>query len=134
VLAVVLACRSPSGLATAAPSGPERSAQRAQLARSRALWSAQDVRSYRFRLRISCDCGAASARPLEITVRDGRPVRARYFPGQLQTFPQMFRLIGQVLDDPDAGAVSVRYDPRRGFPRSARLDSINWVIDRFQPL
>jgi hypothetical protein len=116
------------------PAASARDGERAALDRARALWEAQDVRSYRFRVRISCDCGRAADHPLEITVLDGRPRDAEYFPGQLQDFPEMFRLIGRVLDDPQGGAVSVRYDPRRGFPRSARLDSINWAIDRFQPL
>jgi uncharacterized protein DUF6174 len=107
---------------------------RVLLARARERWAAQHLRSYRFRLRLSCDCGAASARALEITVLDGRPVGARYFAGQLQTVPEMFRLIGQVLDDPSAGGASVRYDAGRGFPRAGRLDSISWVIDRFEPL
>lgn len=132
-LSVALAGPSPA-IAAASRAHPARAAQRAQLARARALWSAQDVHSYRFRLRIACDCGAAAARPLEITVRDRRPVDAEYFPGQLQSVTEMFRLIAQVLDDPRAGAVTVRYDPRRGFPRSAALDSIDWTVDRFAVL
>jgi Family of unknown function (DUF6174) len=142
LLLVALACAAAVAFATpplparasAGTQAPGRAAARAALARGRTLWSVQRVRSYRFRLRLRCDCGRAAARPVEVTVRDGRPVGAASFPGQLQTFPEMFRLIGQVLDDPDGGAVSVRYDARRGFPRTARLDSIGWVIDRFQPL
>jgi hypothetical protein len=109
-------------------------AQRAQLARNEARWTAQHVQSYRFRLKIACDCPPASDRRVEITVLHGRPQGAKYFPGQLQTFPQMFRLIGQVLADPNSEAGSVRYDPHRGFPRTARLDAIGWTVDRFQPL
>jgi hypothetical protein len=103
------------------------------LARSRALWSAQHLDSYRFRLRISCDC-AAARHPQEIVVRRGRPHGARFFAGQLQTFPQMFHLIDSVLVDPRAEGAVVRYDPRRGFPRTARIDSIDWVVDHFQAL
>jgi hypothetical protein len=109
-------------------------AQRAQLARMQARWTAQQVQSYRFRLKINCDCPPASDRPVEITVWRGRPQGAKYFPGQLQTFPQMFRLIRRVLADPNSEGGSVRYDPHRGFPRAARLDAIGWTVDRFQPL
>ncbi len=124
---------SPTAAAPAAtPAAPSR--QQAQLARARALWSAQHLQSYRFRLRITCDCPPASDRPLEITVRHGRSPNARYFPGQLQTFPQMFRLIDQILTDPNTEGATVRYDPHRGFPRTARIDAISWTVDRFHPL
>jgi hypothetical protein len=130
--AVVLVSIAVAG-AWAATSGaaPSGAAQARLLARSRALWSAQHLESYRFRLRISCDC-AAAGRPQEIVVRGGRPHGSRYFAGQLQTFPEMFRLIGQVLADPASEGASVRYDPRRGFPRLARVDSITWRVDRFE--
>lgn len=119
----------------AAPAAPSSAATTSQqlLARNRALWSAQHLQSYRFRLRITCDCTAAG-RPQEITVRGGRPHGGSLFAGQLQTFPQMFRLIGQVLADPASEGATVRYDQRRGFPRLARLDAITWRVDRFQAL
>jgi hypothetical protein len=117
-----------AGAAAATASRPQT-----LLARNRALWSSQHLDSYRFRLRISCDC-AAARHPQLITVRHGRPYGARYFAGQLQTFPQMLRLIRAVLADPRAGGAVVSYDARRGFPRTARIDSLDWVVDRFQPL
>jgi hypothetical protein len=144
VLAVAVAgAPTPASRAAATPATPAASSipapspdprQQAQLARARTLWSAQYLQSYRFRLRITCDCPPASDRPVEITVRHGRPRDARYFPGQLQTFPEMFRLIGQVLADPNSEGAIVRYDPHRGFPRAARIDAISWTVDRFQPL
>ena len=139
VLVAVLALAGPPAppatQAAATPPAPAPpSHQQVQLARARALWGAQRLLSYRFRLRITCDCPPASDRPLEVTVRNGRPQNAPYFPGQLQTFPQMFRLIGQILADPNSEGATVRYDPHRGFPRAARIDAISWTVDRFQPL
>lgn len=116
-------------VAATAPSVP---VERAQLVRARTVWSAQHVADYRFRLRIDCDCAARGR--VTITVRGGRPHGSRAFAGQLQTFPEMFRLIGQVVNDPAAEGVKVRYDPRRGFPRTARLDALSWTVDHFQPL
>lgn len=116
-------------LAATAPSVP---VQRAQLLRARTLWSAQHFADYRFRLRIDCDCAVRGA--VTITVLRGRSHGSRAFAGQLQTFPQMFRLVGQVLNDPAAEGVRVRYDQRRGFPRAARLDALSWTVDHFQPL
>ncbi len=46
----------------------------------------------------------------------------------------MFRLIDQILADPNTEGASIRYDPHRGFPRAARIDAISWTVDRFQPL
>ncbi len=119
----------------AAPVAPGAAATTSQqlLARNRSLWSSQHLQSYRFRLRITCDCTAAG-RPQEITVRGGKPHGGRLFAGQLQTFPQMFRLIGQVLADPASEGATVSYDQRRGFPRLARLDAITWRVDRFEAL
>lgn len=116
-------------LAATTPAVP---VQRAELLRARTLWSAQHVADYRFRLRIDCDCAARGS--VTITVRRGRPHGSRVFAGQLQTFPEMFRLIGQVVNDPAAEGVRVRYDARRGFPRAARLDALSWTVDHFQPL
>jgi hypothetical protein len=58
------------------------------------------------------------------------------------TIPETFAAIRHVLLDPQAGAVSVRYDAHRGFPRTVSLDpikhavddEIGWTVDRFQPL
>jgi hypothetical protein len=127
-VAVAVAVAVAAAAAPAAPSTPLQ-----LLNRHRALWSAQHLQSYRFRLRISCDCTAAG-RSQEITVRGGRPHGGRFFAGQLQTFPEMFRLIGQVLGDPASEGATVRYDARRGFPRSARVDAITWRVDRFEAL
>jgi hypothetical protein len=77
-----------------------------------------------------------------VTVRKGRPHGATGFQKQLDTVPKMFGHIERALGDPKAGDVSIRYDARRGFPRSASIDAIKnavddeigWTVDRFRVL
>jgi hypothetical protein len=112
-----------------------------ELSRNRAIWSAQHLRDYRFRLTVRCFCPSAG-HPVTVTVRQGRAQGATGFQTQLDTVPKMFRQIERALGDPKAGKVSVRYDPRRGFPRSASIDriknaiddEISWTADRFRVL
>jgi hypothetical protein len=112
-----------------------------ELSRNRALWSAQHLGDYRFRLSVRCFCPSAG-HPVTVTVRKGRPHGATGFQQQLDTVPEMFGRIERALGDPKAGEVSVRFDARRGFPRSASIDSIKnavddeigWTVDRFRVL
>jgi hypothetical protein len=77
-----------------------------------------------------------------VIVRDGRPLGATDFQRRLDTVPEMFAEIRRALNDPKAGDVTVRYDARRGFPRTASIDrirsaiddEIEWTVDRFKPL
>jgi hypothetical protein len=115
--------------------------ERAQLERNVARWEDQHVRDYRFRLRVQCFCPSAR-HAVTVTVRDGRPAGATGFQKRLDTMPELFDAIRGALDDPKAGAVTVRYDGRRGFPRTASIDRIKyaiddelgWTVDRFRPL
>ncbi len=110
-----------------------------QLQRASALWSSQHLRSYSYRITVGCFCAPPYRRPTAVTVRGGKPHVSKYVIKQLRTIPDMFRLIRKTLADPNAGAVTVTYDKRRGFPRSVRLDPIknavddevSWTIDRF---
>jgi hypothetical protein len=120
--------------------GGDTASQRRDLVGNRALWAHQNMRDYRFRLLVRCFCPAPGKR-ITVTVRRGRPVGPRPFTG-VGTIPEMFAAIRHVLLDPQAGAVSVRYDAHRGFPRTVSLDpikhavddEIGWTVDRFQPL
>jgi hypothetical protein len=105
------------------------------------FWGRQHLRDYRFRMRVRCFCPSAGHAVL-VTVRDGRPHGVTGFPKRLDTIPEMFRAIRGALDDSRADDVTVRYDVRRGFPRSASIDRIKnaiddevgWTADRFRPL
>jgi hypothetical protein len=139
-LLVVLA----AGAAVAALAPPalgDREAQRRELRRNRSLWASQHLRDYRFRLRVRCFC-PSRGHAVIVTVRNGRAHGASGFQKQLDTVPEMFAMIRTALDDPRAGEVTVRYDRRRGFPRTASIDRIKnaiddevgWTADRFRAL
>jgi hypothetical protein len=112
----------------------------ARLRRASALWSAQHLRNYSFRITVTCFCSAETRRPHVITVRGGKSRGSKYVIKQLQTFSGMFALIRHGLADPLAGPTTVTYDQRRGFPRSVALDPIrngiddevSWTVDRFR--
>lgn len=128
-------------LIAAAPSRGAVNGQRRELERNRTLWAQQHIRDYRFRLRVYCFC-PSRGHAVTITVRGGRPHGATGFQTQFDTVPELFRQIRHALDDPDAGEIKVRYDARRGFPRSASIDriknaiddEISWKVDRFRRL
>ena len=115
--------------------------QHAALAQARARWRSHRLRSYRFRLRVSCFCPNAGD-PHVIRVRNGRPHGANATERLVDTVPEMFRRIAGALDDPKAGNVSVTYDPVLGYPRSASVDQIkaaaddelSWSADHLKPL
>ena len=119
----------------------DRASQTAELDAARARWAAQHIRDYRFRLRVDCFC-PYSSRPYTITVRRGHPHGSVGFLKLFDTVPEMFKEIRDALNDPNAGDVVVRYDGRRGFPRSAHIDPIKtaiddehgWTADRFRVL
>ncbi|MGI8801419.1 MAG: DUF6174 domain-containing protein [Solirubrobacteraceae bacterium] len=129
-------------LAASAVAAPMTAAgQRTELAHSQAVWAAQHVASYTFRLRVFCFC-PDRGRPATITVRHGWPRGGRGFQTRLDTIPKLFAEIHRALATGSAGPTTVRYDGRRGFPRTASIDPIKnaiddefgWIVDRFRPL
>jgi hypothetical protein len=112
----------------------------ARLRRATALWAAQHLHNYSMRVTVSCFCSPEPRRPTTITVRGGRPHGSKYFANELQTIPEMFRLIRRALADPDAGPTTVTFDPHRGFPRTVAIDplknavddELSWTVDRFR--
>jgi len=138
---VILASLSAAAVAPAIAAAPGKDAQRQELRRNAALWARQNLRDYRFRLRVQCFCpGARQA--VTVTVVNGRPRGSSPIQKRFDTFAEQFTAIGRVLEDPGAGDVSVTYDARRGFPRRAAIDPIktaiddeqSWTVDRFRPL
>jgi hypothetical protein len=98
------------------------------LAAARARWRRAGLRSYRFRLRVSCFCpGAGEERT--IRVRDGRPHGGEGADAVVDTVPEMFRQIRDALRSDDSGDVAVRYDEKLGYPRRASIDRIEMAID-----
>jgi hypothetical protein len=127
VLAALGATAGARALAQDPPPDPAR--ERQQLKDARALWASQHVRSYRYRLRLSCFCPQEVRGPVTIVVRNGRPRGTSGFHKQLDTVRELFTKISRALKDEKAGDVSARYDRRRGFPREASIDQIKLAID-----
>jgi hypothetical protein len=98
------------------------------LAAARARWRHAGLRSYRFRLRVSCFCPEAGVERV-IRVRAGRPHGGKGADTVVDTVPEMFRQIRDALDSDRSGDVTVRYDPELGYPRSASIDRIEMAID-----
>jgi hypothetical protein len=121
--------------------GTDPTSQKAELDAARLGWAAQRIRDYRFRLRLDCYCPAAR-HFATITVRRGHPRGGSGYQKKFDTVPEMFDQIRVALIDPKAGATIVRYDPRRDFPRYARIDAIKnaiddehgWTVDHFRVL
>lgn len=139
------AFRRPRGHCDSTQSG--LGVQRKQLARSLALWNAQHLQSYTFRIRTGGFPVPGSDGRLTINVVKRRPSDSKsvqllrgYLGTPLNTVPNLFRTIRRALEDPLAGGVDVRYDSRRGFPTSASIDPIRlavddefgWTVDRFR--
>jgi hypothetical protein len=101
--------------------------QTAQLAQKRALWNHQHLRSYAYRLQISCFC--PDRQPVTITVRNGVSHGGSGFGAQLSTVPKLFGTIQRALSSPTGRVAAVHYDLTRGFPRSASIDPIIGAID-----
>lgn len=103
--------------------------RKAALAQARARWKKHGFGgTYRFRLDVMCFC-VGTGKASTITVRRGRASGSDGAENAVDTVPKMFRLIAEALDDPNAGEVDVRYDPKRGFPRAAAIDRIEMAMD-----
>jgi hypothetical protein len=126
-------------LALAGPAGAPD--ERARLERAQARWSRQHLRDYRYRLEVGCFCPEQVRGPHTLTVRDGRPVRPRRFTASYDTVPELFGVVDDAIDGRVA-SLTVRYDRRRGFPRTISVDGrrnvaddeITISVDRFRRL
>lgn len=127
-----------SVLALAAPAAAQD--ERAQLERAQARWARQrqHVRDYNYRLEIGCFCPEEVRGPHMLRVRRARPVRPRRETARYDTVPELFEVVDDALDG-RAARLDVRYDRRRGFPRSISVDrrrdtaddEITISVDRF---
>lgn len=109
------------------PSITDGSAQRA-LDAARQRWRTHGERSYRMTVRISCFCAPAYTQPHVVVVRGGRIVRAAPEVRRIATVPRLFRIVAGAIDDRVA-RLDVRYDVRRGFPRTIYVDRSLMIAD-----
>jgi hypothetical protein len=111
-------------------SPPALTAAAKDLAEARRTWAAQGLLSYRFRFQRICFCGPDATAPLAVVVSRNRVIsvtRAEtgepVTPGEFLplTIERLFDEIERAIDQ-DAAALTVRYDPVRGYPLSIDID------------
>jgi hypothetical protein len=109
--------------------------QLTELQRAQEQWAAQGITTYVFTVRRSCFC----AGPLLVEVKVGQVAIVRtdldtglpvapQFASLYPDIPGLFAIVRAEIERP-AAAVSVEYDPARGFPRLISVDQIKNAID-----
>lgn len=104
---------------------------RRELEVNRSRWARSDIASYRYLLSVECACPPAALRAVEITVRDGVPVSARYhddgtaadpalFAGY-DTVEELFELIEDALDR-RADSITALYETRYALGNPEAID------------
>ena len=127
---------------SAAPTGPADPSTVPPLA-ERQTWEDANISHYRFDLNLGCFCAFRDQMPLHIEAKDGKVVSMQFADGQsvpsddvnyefyLQyaTMENIFTKIESAQKDPEAGDVTVTYDPALGYPVDAAIDYIKLAAD-----
>ena len=102
-----------------------------RLAQSMAVWSAHDIRSYRFTIAARCACGDDTGGPIRVSVIDGafaesmalgaEPAAAAMPSARLQTMPALFDLVADDLAR-SHHRIEADFDEAYGFPRRIEID------------
>lgn len=109
----------------------------------RQKWEDANISHYRFELTLSCFCAFRDQMPLTIEVQDGEVVSMTFADGQAVptddpnyefyltygTMEKIFERIESAQTDPEAGEVTVTYDPTFGYPVDAAIDYIELAAD-----
>jgi len=109
-----------------------------QLKANRQLWNQQKLTNYRFTFSRSCFCVPKAIQPVVITVRNGRvasitavnnnePVDAELFQ-QYNTVPKLFGIIEDAINR-KAANITVKYDPKFGYPTQINIDYDQQMAD-----
>lgn len=106
-------------------------------------WQDAGISHYRFELTLSCFCAFRDHMPLTIEVKDGEVVSITRADGQVVTsedpnyefyltygtIDELFTRIETAQADPEAGEITVTYDPSLGYPVDASIDYILLAAD-----
>ncbi|GBE90828.1 DUF6174 domain-containing protein [Nostoc cycadae] len=109
-----------------------------QLKVNRQLWNQQRLTNYRFTFSRSCFCVPKATQPVVITVRNGQvasitpvnnnePVDAELF-RQYNSIPKLFGIIDDAIAK-KASSLTVKYDPKFGYPTQINIDYNQQVAD-----
>jgi hypothetical protein len=119
--AVAVTATALAVVAVAAVVGADRGSDRSgDLAGARRRWTSQGADDYRYRVRLSCFCGAEVTRPATVRVVAGRPRSTRTALRDYDTVDELFALIERARAD--ANVVEVRYAPDTGVPIHVYID------------
>jgi hypothetical protein len=113
------------------------------LTAERQLWENAKIAHYQFDLTLSCFCAFRDQMPLHLEVKDGQVVSITMADGQAVsssdpnhefflgygTIDNLFTKIETAKADPEAGEVTVTYDPTFGYPVDAAIDYIKLAAD-----
>lgn len=122
---------------TYSPTDPYRKELR-RLQAHRELWERQKVRDYAYTVTRTCFCAPEMAGPVEVEVRGGRTVSARYVSSGEPAEPQHFGSLDDVYDlfdtisrglDEEPDEATIAYDARLGHPLSAHFDHDRYAKD-----
>ena len=135
-LALLLAaCSAAPGEPAAPPTVPPLT--------ERQVWEDANISHYRLELTLSCFCAFRDHMPLTIEVKDGEVVSIFRAGGEAVTsadpnyefyltygtIDDLFTRIESAKADPEAGEVTVTYDPTLGYPVDAAIDYILLAAD-----
>ncbi|MCC5636771.1 DUF6174 domain-containing protein [Nostoc sp. CHAB 5844] len=109
-----------------------------QLKVNRQLWNQQKLNNYSFTFSRSCFCLPKATQPVVITVRNGQvasikavnnnePVDAELFQ-QYNSIPKLFGIIEDAIAR-KAANLTVKYDPKFGYPTQINIDYDQQVAD-----
>jgi len=109
-----------------------------QLKVNRQLWNQQKLTNYRFTFSRSCFCVTQATQPVQITVRNGQvasitavnnnePVDAELFQ-QYNSIPKLFGIMEDAIAR-KASSITVKYDPKLGYPTQINIDYDQQMAD-----
>jgi Family of unknown function (DUF6174)/Domain of unknown function (DUF6438) len=120
------------------PAPNPNDANSTQLKVNRQLWNQQKLTNYRFTFSRSCFCVPKATQPVVITVRNGQvasitavnnnePVDAELFQ-QYNSIPKLFGIIEDAISR-KAASLTVKYDPKFGYPTQINIDYDQQMAD-----
>lgn len=108
-----------------------------QLTKNREKWQSQGIEDYTFTLERSCFCPEEVTKPVEITVRNGEVVAAKFADSgenlpldhfNVMTIDSLFDVIEREINEKSA-SVNVQYDEATGRPVSIFVDQFKGAVD-----
>jgi hypothetical protein len=115
-----------------------QSSNTVQWQQNRRVWRNQNISSYRYTLRLACNCLPEATQPVIIEVRNGKvtsmvaansgkPINPVYFK-QYNSIPKLFNVVKSAIAK-KPHRLSVTYHPTLGYPTQISIDSSAQIAD-----